>query len=683
MEKWKLYISGICYGDFYKDNNEIYFKWLNPYSLKLDNYKRLDEEANKDLLAFSNLNILELLNLKDVFEKEFIKKPKEIVISKDYKYSLKEDNHYIQRDKILPVDIILRKDEIISFLAPSRESMAILVKEDYEEHTILRDWDLYFPNEDLYKLKNKTNIYIKTRDGEKLSTDIYLPDKEGKLSTILIRTPYGKERNNHMYYRFIHRGYAVVIQDVRGREDSGGEFIPNYHEVEDGDDTLEYLSSLDWSNGNIGMIGGSYLGYVQWAAASSGNEHLKAIVSFVTAGSAFVDIPRRGGCFVSGTLPWAFALSEQNMQAEKMIRNDWDDLMNHRPLQEIPKKGLGKDIPFINMWLENENYDEFWAKGNWYERSSNNEVPALIISGWFDDDGMGTTEALDLTQNYIKDKCKVILGPWNHAANTRYDIHNIEMGTNALRYDLDLIIFRFLDKELNNLNDISDIPPVQYFTRGENKWKSTYTWPIPNKIDTTVYLNQDKTLALDLPSIGQDSYIYDPQNPATHIIDLSENEISVPEDYTQEEKRDDYLCYSTDILEKDITITGDIIVKLYISSDAVDTDFVVRLTHITKDKKSIKLADGLISAKYRDSFTEAKWLEKDKVYEITIRTSKISQKFEKGSQIGFTITSSAKNFIFPNSNTKAGYNSKEYVLAKNTIYYGGNYPSRIILPIEV
>ena len=142
------------------------------------------------------------------------------------------------------------------------------------------------------------------------------------------------------------------------------------------------------------------------------------------------------------------------------------------------------------------------------------------------------------------------------------------------------------------------------------------------------------------------------------------------------------MCYTTSPLAKDIIVTGDITAELYISSDAVDTDFVVRLTQITEDNRSIKLADGMISAKYRNSFEKPEWLEKDKVYKLSIRTSKISQKFEKGSKLRITVTSSAKNFIFPNSNTKKGFNSLETVVAHNRIYYGPEYPSRVILPVE-
>ena len=165
----------------------------------------------------------------------------------------------------------------------------------------------------------------------KLAADVYLPVKrervgqemavagpEGRVPTVLVRTPYGKRVGAETYYRYVQRGYAVVIQDVRGREDSEGEWLPMHYEVEDGDDTLNWIADQKWSDGKVAMTGGSYLGYVQWAAAASENPHLTAMLSSVCAGSPFVDLPRRGGCFNSGSMSWAFMVSGQRSDASLM-----------------------------------------------------------------------------------------------------------------------------------------------------------------------------------------------------------------------------------------------------------------------------------------------------------------------------------------------------------------------------
>ena len=426
---------------------------------------------------------------------------------------------------------------------------------------------------------------------------------------------------------------------------------------------------------------------------ASGNPHLKALISVVCAGSAFVDLPRRGGCFTSGMLAWGFAVSQKKFHPELMERDDWEEVLNIRPLDQLAEKALGYHVPFLDKWLENLDYDEFWHRSNWKERSVHAQIPALIQSGWFDDNGMGTTEALELVHDFPEGMRKVILGPWQHSGNSKYDMHGVSFGDEALRFDLDFIYFQWFEHHLKGVdNGIDKTAPVEYYTVGQETWKTASNWPIPETQETEIYLDScghantssgDGVLSFKLPEKeSQDSYDYDPQNPSTHIIDMSENEIEVPEDYTEEEKRQDMLCYSTDPLEKDVVITGDITVSLYIASDAPDTDFMVRLTDVDENGRSIKLADGILSAKYRNGFDHADFLNPGEVVPLTILTTKISNCFKKGHRIRVTITSSAKNFVFPNSNTKDGFNSQTTVVAHNTIFHGGQYPSKITVRME-
>lgn len=337
-------------------------------------------------------------------------------------------------------------------------------------------------------------------------------------------------------------------------------------------------------------------------------------------------------------------------------------------------------------------YDEMWKRGNWKERFGKRRVPALIMSGWFDDNGMGTTEALDLYQDY--DEKKVILGPWMHSGNADYDIHGFALGNNALRYDLDLLNFAWLEHYLKGVdNGIEKTPKVEYYTMGSNEWKSAENWPVPETKEVVMYLGGDREdaalsnqghLSLEQPcSKGTDTYLYDPGNPSVHIIDMSENELEVPGDYTEEEKRDDILCYSTECLGEDMTITGDALAEIYISSDCEDTDLVVRVTDVDESGRSMKLADGVISVRYRNQFSRPEYMEQGKVYLVKIRTTKLSHTFRKGHRLRVTITSGAKNFVFPNRNMQNGFNSVEMKTARNSIHRGGEYASRVRFREEV
>ena len=546
---------------------------------------------------------------------------------------------------------------------------------------------------------------VPTRDGEQLATDVYLPTgtKETRFPTVLVRTPYGKGKDKEQYYRFLQRGYAVVVQDTRGREDSTGEWRPEYYEIEDGDDTLNWISAQPFSDGQVSMTGGSYLGYVQWAAAASGNPHLKAMLSNVCAGSAFIDIPRRGGCFNSGMLAWAFMMTEKRLRADLVAQDNWDEILDIRPLNQIPKQALGHEVPFLEKWLEHTDMDDFWERGNWSKRYKGGQVPALIMSGWFDDNGMGTTEALDLVKSWEKGTWKAVLGPWKHSGNAQYDLHALRLGDNALRYDMDILCMKWLEHFLKGVeNGIEKTAAVEYYTIGENQWKTAESWPVETSERKMFYLDGgDMSLGQEssargtgescghgvlsdtLPKTsGAEDYVYDPDHPSVHIIDMSENELEVPEDYTDEEKRADMLSFSTPVLTEPLTVTGDMQAELYVSCDCPDTDFVVRVTDVDENGHSVKLADGVIGAKYRNGFEHPEYMEPGEIYKITIRTTKLSNTFLPGHRMRVTITSSAKNFIFPNSNTKDGFNSKTRQKAHITIYRGGEHASGIWMPIE-
>lgn len=694
MREFKLYLSGILYAYVYFENDNIFVKELDVFTNKFLDKEELTSEKNQLYTAIYKIDLKDLGEKITDYDKCFSTDEKYVTTPFGERYEMHSSGNFVQRDIKFPNNILHEDGRVVAVVCPSREYVSILVEEGFEDKTILKRWKEEIPS-DLHPVKYEGCFDVLTRDNVKLSTDVYLPaDVKENLPTVLVRTPYGKEMNKETYYKFVQRGYAVVIQDVRGRNFSEGTWEPQLYEVEDGDDTINWIANQPWSNKKVGMIGGSYLGYVQWAAAASNNPYLAALVSVVCAGSAFVDIPRRGGALISGMLAWAFAVSQQMFKPELMVRDDWDEVLDIRPLNKIPEKALGYKVDFIEEWLKRTDYDEYWARINWHDRCKDIKVPALIMSGWFDDNGMGTTEALDLTKDYPQGKRKVILGPWQHSGNSTYDLHKVPFGTNALRFDLDLIFLKWFDLHLKGIqNGIDKTPAVEYYTVGDNEWKTANNWPVENSKCTAIYLTSDghantssgdgKLVFEEVSDEKSDEYAYDPENPSTFIIDMSENEIGVPEDYTEEEKRDDILCYTTDTLEEDFTITGDIDVELYISSDAVDTDFMVRITDVDENGKSIKLADGIISAKYRNSFEKAEYLEKDKVYKINILTTKISNTFKKGHKIRFTVTSSAKNFVFPNSNTKDGFNSTEIVIANNKIHHGGQYPSKIIVKQEI
>lgn len=694
MKHWVLYTSGIRYADLWTEEGRVSLRRLDLASGAFLPQRELTEADNAFYQNLTHMDISQLLVRLPSYDKSFAAGQGEVVTEFGERYVRTEAGHYVQRDIKFPRNVTLAQGRVVAFTCPSRERVHVLVEDGYQDLTVLAKWREAYPNETIHPVEDCGEQFAVMRDGVKLAATVLLPgDVQTDLPTVLVRTPYGKESDVPNYYRYVQRGYAVVVQDVRGRNHSEGAWMPNCNEVEDGDDTLNWIAAQPWSNGKVGVIGGSYLGYVQWAAAASGNPHLAAMISVVCAGSAFWDLPRKGGAFVSGMLAWAFAVSQREFKPELMAREDWDEVLKIRPLQDIPKKALGYDIPFFTEWLKHQDYDALWQRSNWRERASHRQIPALIMSGWFDDDGMGTTEALELTADWPSETRKVILGPWPHSGNATYDLHGLPLGDNALKLDIDLTFVKWFERHLKGVeNGVESMPPVEYYTIGENRWKTAQAWPVPETEELSLYLGSggyantaagDGILRLDpADASGADSYAYDPEHPAACIIDLSENEVGVPEDYTEQDARQDVLCYTTPPLKADMTLTGDFTVELFVSSDAVDTDFVVRINEVDETGKSVKLADGLLSARYREGYGRPKLLNPGETCKLAIRTSKLSNTFRKGSRLRLTVTSSAENLIFPHSNTADSYNSTKNVTARNTVHHGGATPSRVVARLE-
>lgn len=696
MEKFKLYYSGIHISDIFMDGNHVYYSEKDTGTGLFGEKKVMPDEEGKRYQENYLINPKFMGENLPEYNRIFLTDKDEVETSWGdvYERYVEKEGMWARRNGIHPVDVLVLDSDVKGFVAISREMVSVLVKEGYESRTPVKYWTEGPISKPEYLVEHRGTFMVEMRDGVKLATEVWLPRGiKGKVPAILIRTCYGRKRALHQHFRYVMRGYALVTQDTRGREDSEGKWLPMHYEVEDGDDTLNWIAAQEWSDGSVGTVGASYLGYVQWAAAASGNEHLKAMVSIVTAGSPFIDIPRKGGTLLSGTMAWAFAMIDKTFKPGNMVRDDWDEIMKIRPIKDVPKKVFGREVEFWTEWSSHEVEDGFWRKSNWYALRDKIKAPAMIISGWYDDNGMGTTEACQVVESYEGQNKKIVLGPWMHNANSRRIIHGVPFGNNCLRDDIDYLYQLWFDRHLKGIdNGVDKGSPVEYYAVGDNKWVSCSTWPPENSILTDMYITSggsantssgDGRLTFEkVVKEGMDNYKFDPDNPAPHIIDMSENEIGVPENYTDMEKREDVLVYTSDVLTEDITIAGDVYAEFFASSSARDTDWVVRLTDVDPDGNSIRLCDGVLRAKYREGFDKIALLKPDKIEKYVIKTSKIANTFKKGHRIRLQITSGAENYIFPNPNTgKNFFEDTESVAAFQKIYHGGKYESKIKLPI--
>ncbi|MCD2257046.1 CocE/NonD family hydrolase [Lactobacillus sp. CC-MHH1034] len=683
------YLSGFNLLKIYFEGQQIFIserfgstaKWSKKRQPSTEDYQQISKFLNNDALKIiDNWQAQALF----VAAADF-KKTADISTTTPWggRYSQKDAHYWYERQHKFARDMVIVNNELVGLQIISDDKTVVLIAPGFEDETVLHQWRV----QHLFNLEPKaittTTTMVPMTDGIELATDIILP-REGHTpnATILIRTPYNRENYVDKYAIFAKHGYSVVVQDVRGRNQSQGNWQLFRHETEDGNDTLNWIADQPWSNGSIGMIGGSYLGYVQWAAAVNNNPHLKAIVSLVTAGGPFTDALRKGGSLVSALLPLMFAWKDKHFEPTQMVRKDWTALLDHRPIQEIPLLALGKELPYLNEILAHDRDDGFYTPMDWYAKRQAIHVPAFIQSGWFDDDGVGTTEAIRATNDYEKGQRQIVLGPWLHGGNAQYDLGGYVLGPNALRPEMDLKHLQWFDHFLKGYdNGIEVQPTVTYYRLNADQWISQEAFNL-DEHQEKLYLDAKKqTLLQQAPDSESIKYNFDSNEPTPYLADLSSNEAAFVADYAAVEKRQDLVCFTSPVLKQSRAIAGVFTVGIYAASSAVDTDWVVRLTDVYPDGRSIALADGVLNGRFRaKDWAHPEYLEPEKRYYFEIETSKVAALIKAGHALRLEIASGAKNLLFTNSNTKAGFNGTKSQIAHQTIYTGKNQLSFVAVP---
>ncbi len=544
------------------------------------------------------------------------------------------------------------------------------------------------------KVRILFNQRVPMRDGVMLSADVYLPVGEPRQRPVILsRTPYLKadmvvvERAQE----FVKRGYAYVAMDVRGRGDSdGGEFNPYFNEGRDGYDSIEWCASQEWSDGNVGTYGGSYLGAIQWLAALEQPPHLRAMVVLVPPSDPFVETPT--GLPSPMHLCWLHLVSGRVTQPMEAV--DWEQVYWHLPLLTMDEQA-GRVNPRWRADFEHTQLDEYWRPLCYQRRFEELSVPTLHISGWYDDEQVGTPlNYIGMTTRAATPEARasqrLLMGPWGHASNASSKIGELDFGESAV-IDLYGEVTRWFDRWLRSINVLT--APVRIFVMGANTWRDEQEWPLARTQWTPFYLHShgransrfgDGTLSTTAPEADEpaDSYTYNPGNPTPFITDPTSSQIGGPDDYTAIQRRDDVLVYETEPLEQDTEITGPIRVDLYASSSAPDTDFMAMLLDVWPNGFRQRLCDGMVRARFRDGMDRPSLIEPGKIYHYTIDAWNTSQVFQAGHRICVQITSSAFPKFDRNLNTGAPLGrTSEFVSAEQRIYHNAEYPSAVVLPV--
>ena len=585
-------------------------------------------------------------------------------------------------------------------------------------------------------------VMMPMRDGIRLATDIYRPKTDKKVPVIFSRTPYNfnswgdgeqKTRTAEKAYEVVQQGYAYVVQNERGRYYSEGEWDILGIPLTDGYDAFSWMKDQPWSNGKIGTLGCSSTAEWQMAVAALDHPSHAAMVpqSFGAGVGRVGDYYEQGNWYRGGAeqllfFAWLYGVEHdkykpripEGASQEDLIRIsrfydlapenppvDMSEALAHLPIQDILQNIQGKREVFDKMVRRNPNHID-WYKGGLYHDDMEIGVPSFWFASWYDVSISPNLALYNHVRNnskdqFVKDNQYLVIAPTLHCRYTRATENTIvgerNVGDARLNYSEQIYSWfdLWLKGENNNFKD--NTPRVQYYTMGSNVWQSAESWPPENSELKTFYLTSggkanslygDGRLSIKEPDSENvpDSFIYDPMNPVTSYggnVCCTGNAVKGGA-YDQQamETRQDILVYTTEPLEEGIEVTGFIESSLYISSDAKDTDFTIKLIDVYPDGRAYNLDETIQRVRYREGYEKEVFMEKGKVYEINLTPMATSNFFEKGHRIRIEVSSSNFPRFARNLNTGGkNYDEKQGVVARNSVHHSKQYPSQIRLPI--
>jgi uncharacterized protein len=557
------------------------------------------------------------------------------------------------------------------------------------------------------KFNVSRDVAVPMRDGIILRADLLLPATSGRFPTLVYRTPYGKQfalKEGSMFEKAVARGYAVVIQDVRGRYASEGDFLPYQNEGRDGYDTIEWAARQPWSDGNVGTFGLSYPGAVQWLAAVENPPHLKAMVPAMTFST-----PRNffysGGVFDGSWLDWIWfniapdARRRKNLagpQTRKYVVASWkqehERMQNFLPLRDLPD--LKQVAPFYYEWLSHPAADPWW---DWAElRNKYDRVHAAVLnfSGWYDEaygpDGATTNfnGLLAARHGEKNPRTRTIIGPWTHGGQEETKSGERDFGPSSA-IDYDELILRWMDHYIRGIeNGVDREKPVRIFVMGDNAWRDEDSWPLARAKETSFFMNAESASAragsLDptplAPSARTSEFVSDPAHPLTDPYTSYG-----AHDYRTFAGREDVLVFDTAPLSADTEVTGPIRAQIYVAADVRDFDLWVRLLDVAPDGTAFNLmSPGLdvLRASYRNASLQPKLLTPGKIYLLRLDRLLSSNVFRVGHRIRVQISGA----FFPHFSRNLQTGESEIVTSRTQIghirvYHDAEHSSRLVLPV--
>ena len=544
-------------------------------------------------------------------------------------------------------------------------------------------------------MRRQWNVRVPMRDGTLLATDVYHAGAEGPGPTIVGRTPYNKNMAAFagLAANWNKRGYTLVVQDVRGRGDSDGEFVPYVNEGNDAYDCIEWVAAQEWSDGDVIYQGASYGARCGWLTALTNPPHLRGFIATVSPSDKYVEFP-------NGTSP--MSVSWHRLVDGRMMQNadaiDWWAVYDHLPLATMDE-AAGFNAP---NWKRAVAWPSQHDEGLDYQhRYGDIDLPVLHTSGWYDDEQIGTPKNfIGMRTGAASERARsfqrLLMGPWGHGVNASRKLGDVDFGPTAV-IDLEGHFAAWADWVLGRAGTETEPPaavaaPVRIFVMGTNVWRDEQEWPLARTQFTDFFLHSGGSansrfgdgLLSEKPPEDEpaDVYIYDPSRPVPFITAPKSAQIGGPDDYAAVEQRADVLCYTTDVLDADLEVVGPVRLVLHASSSAVDTDFTGKLVDVHPNGFCQRLCDSMVRARFREGHDREAFLEPGTVYEFGIDLWNTSVVFQAGHRIRLEVSSSAFPKYDRNLNTGEPIDTGVRMQpAENTVWHNATYQSRLVLPV--
>ncbi len=562
---------------------------------------------------------------------------------------------------------------------------------------------------DAYGVVFEHNVKVVMRDSVVLRADIYRPAADGKFPVLLQRTPYDR-RNFDFGLKGAQHGFVVIIQDVRGRYASDGEFYTFVNEPNDGYDTVEWAAALPYSNGKVGMFGGSYVGATQMLAAITHPPHLAGFCPVVTSSNYHDSWTYQGGAFEQWfNQSWTSGLAQDTLnrkvtKSTNAVNGMWKSPLSMYPLfpvNETEGNSAAELAPYYLDWLAHPNYDAYWKKIAIEEHFGEIQVPALHIPAWYDIFLGGSLK------NYmgIRDhggsdaarKGQHLMVTIGGHSGFGQRVGDVDFGTNApfSEDNMTLDWYDFLFKDVKN--EFAG-KPVKIFVMGANVWREEDDWPLARAKESKYFLHSsgkansvrgNGTLTSSAPAReNEDSYVYDPAKPVPTVGGPlccdSQHWPPGPRDQRGVEARDDVLVYSSAPMAADMEVTGSVTLELWAKSSAADTDFTAKLVDVEPDGFARNLTEGILRARFRDSQEAPTLITPGQAYKLKIDLWATSNVFKKGHVIRLDVSSSN----FPRFDRNLNLGAMSYVgqetagiAARNAVLHDTEHASVLILPV--